>query len=849
MECGIRVLVARSIMNDIRENENVSDDDILQTLQERIFYLEQALTKVGWESKGTKKKKFRTKKQSVVLYGMSRALCIETLDPWKENRVRFYHPILHDPKDKLLSYPWASPVSAMGGHDDCGLNWVPPAGSTLIVFFEGGIKDSAFYVGTTWHRNRGPGGTGFPLPFREWQIYSGHRTGYFHGPNSDPNDESQVLPQWNTENYNSKDINDFSQFNDPCDQRQLTFPHIYGMKTPEKHMIKMDDGDAKCNRRWKRMEIQSGCGNWMIFKDDHIHYGGHWAHPSCSGESAKGKNFVCSEHKTGYPYYTDIVGKPIENPTCKKHGKCVQTGCKQCEEAFLVRSKCSSYTLHGEDEIFDTPDDITHVDLSTTFGSSRTPGYPPLPLRPGEPPTVHWKPDSENGGQNPNFKHKNECRPYSGPGTPQNNKCQLPQSGIQFLSISGHTLVMDDSVEEPRGKPEWERSIQPFDFGCNDKYLGILWMKSATGHSFVMSDIEEDSKIRGERNIIELRTGNGNYIQLNDHTIKNKPTNQFEENENCSSEGQKCPPDYAGEHRGIHLISTSNHKIKMIDHLNEQCGPVRSEGGSPMSKAKRAYVLVQTGYGTEMRFNDDFSQEQTQSQWIQILHPQCVNPDSDPFCQSCDSNECRGPHIMRFQGRQRGIPGVIYLRAGGHSVRQTYDMDIVLVGDKEKNPSDKFTYVSKKRIAATEDIDFRYSGELHIFFAEKQILLMAGRDCPPKEGKKCCGPCLYNVIIARCPVFCPLTGILHWTEKAMSERVFASGHHPCQSPPDCGSGCAEYFAAMAKCGKKGCKEDEATQDIDTGAGIITISGQDDEGRGSDEGQGFHSDDGGGTFTK
>ena len=146
---------------------------------------------------------------------------------------------------------------------------------------------------------------------------------------------------------------------------------------------------------------------------------------------------------------------------------------------------------------------------------------------------------------------------------------------------------------------------------------------------------------------------------------------------------------------------------------------------------------------------------------------------------------------------------MVFLRAGGHSIRQTYDNDIVVVGDRECNPSDKFTYVSRQFMTVTEDTHFRYSGELHVFFAEKQILLMAGRDCPPKEGDICCGPCLYNVIIARCPVFCPLTGILHWTERAMSERVFASGYasdeRGCPAPAGCGG----------KGKEKGCLEAEA----------------------------------------
>jgi len=42
------------------------------------------------------------------------------------NRVRYFHPKLHDPKSSLFSLPFAKPVSSMGGFDDCGLNWVPP---------------------------------------------------------------------------------------------------------------------------------------------------------------------------------------------------------------------------------------------------------------------------------------------------------------------------------------------------------------------------------------------------------------------------------------------------------------------------------------------------------------------------------------------------------------------------------------------------------------------------------------------------------------------------------------------------------------------------------------------------
>ena len=712
-------------------------------MMERIKYLEEVVNNLGYINKASKKRRFKTRRTPNVMYGLTRALCIETVDPWKENRVRFYHPILHDPNTTLLSLPFASPVSSMGGFDDCGLNWVPPAGSTLVIFFEGGSRDAAFYIGTTWHRDRGSGGQKLleVFPNREYSsIYAGHRKGYLVGPD----DESQVLPPWNTESYNGNDIDNIAQFTeDPLEQTRTTYPNIYGFKTPEKHMLKMVDGNAKCNRRWKRIELMSGCGNWLIMKDDHLHYGGQWAHPSCPPTPGGGSLDICSKSSGDNPYLTDFQGQPLEG----------DDGC----------------------------------DANILGGHPSTPGNPP------NPPTPYY---NSQGGANKFFKHKNECRPYKGPGTPQNNKCSLPQSGVQIISIGGHTMCMDDSVEQPKGKPVWERSMESFDFGCTDKCMGVFWAKSMTGHSFVMSDVEKETKLRGDQNYIQLLTATGNRIEMNDETIG--------KGEDCQS-----PPNVAGPKRGITMESTSKHHFMMIDHLNEQCSPCRKEGGQPKAKATRAYCEWKTGYGMWMRMSDDFSQEKTQQQWLQITHPQCVSQNTDATCNDCESKECRGPHFLRFQGRPKGSPGVVFLRAGGHAIRQTYDMDIVLVGDKEKNPSDKFTYVSKMHIRATEDVDFRYSGQLHIFFAEKQILLMAGRDCPPSSEGGCKGPCLYNVIVARCPVICPLTGILHWTEKAMSERVFASAYKDCDGQAGTSEG------QDPPC-------DQQTQTIDTGAGDVTI---------------------------
>lgn len=752
----------------------VSITDFVQALNQKIASLETMVNEMGLDVQASRKTRFQVKTQSVSINYMTRALCVDTIDPWKENRVRFFHPILHDPETPVNLLPFAKPVASFGGFDDCGVSWVPPAASTLCLVFENGDRECPYYIGTSWHRDRGPGGSKIGIPVPEWQrVSQGHRKGYLVGPD----DESQVFPPWNTETYNGRDISTMKEFvTDTEEQRRITYAHIYGFKTPEKHMLKMVDGNAKCNRRWKRVELMSGCGNWMCFKDDHLHYGGQWAHPNCVGSSPLG---ACSVHKGDQPYFTDPHGKPIEGKTtfCKNPGGDPDTRCRKSD------GQSCDFIIGGHPRT--TPE--------TKYAKSQ-------------------------GGANPYFKQKSECRPYVGPGTPQNNRIDLPQTGIQFISISGHTWVMDDSVEEPRGIPIWERSMQPFDFGCNDKYLGRTYWKSATGHKIEMRDTERDSYQRGDQNFIEILSASGNKIQLNDDTIGDTSDKK------CVG----CPPWMAGPERGIHMMSTSRHEFNMVDHTNPQCAPCRKEGGQPTNEATQAYTNWKSGYGIEMRMSDDHSQRETQSQWMQITHPQCAG-QSDAKCNS-GGEKTRGPHILRFQGRPKGEPGVVYLRAGGHAIRQTYDMDIVLVGDKEKNPSDKYTYVSKMRISAAEDVDYRYSGKQHIFFAEDKILLMAGRDCPPASGKKCCGPCLYPVIVGRCPIICPLTGITHWTEKAMSERVFASAYNPtiCEG----GSG---------KCPPGGqpqpCKEeDEQGQDIDTGTGIITIGGSSPQ-QGTDPGSG------------
>jgi hypothetical protein len=597
--------------------------------------------------------------QSQMQYGLYTGLCIDTVDIWKQNRIRFYSPLFHTPEMKVEQLPWANAVSNMGGFDDCGMTWVPPAGSTVCIMFENGNRSAPYYIGTTWHRNRGPDGKhvwGYNID-EYYKIWEGKRRGYLVGPD----DGSQVFPPWNTENYNGFDLTSAVDFSsNPEAQRLITYPNIYGFKTPEKHMIKMVDGDPRCNRKWKRFEIMSSCGNWIMLKDDHMHYAGQWANVDCGGIVQDG-DVSCDEggaESTNTASLSPRFGKKKEENACEE--------------------KKSNKKIIG--------------------------GHP----RTGAPGTTYSYPSQV--GANPYFKHRQECRPYRGSPTPQNNSVDLPQSGIQFHSISGHTFVMDDSVEEPSGSPTWERE---FDFGCNNKYVGRTYWKSATGHQIEMSDVEgkagdENDALRGEDNFIRIKSASGNRIELNDHT-ESKPK--------CS----ECPPNTGGERRGIILQSTSNHIIQMSDEGNEQCGPCRVEGGVPVAKAKKAFVKIRTGYGLEMSFNDDNNQGDTSdTQNIKIFTPNKKNT--------------KGPNLMIFQDAPGNSSGLVFLRVAGNYVCITVDNHLTVVGDEEKEPASSIQYVTKYNLVYTKDAYINVTERSHLFIAKDKILLLAGRDCPPPEG-------------------------------------------------------------------------------------------------------------------
>jgi len=686
--------------NTTRNFGAASIPEAMQILDQRLAHVEERFSEMGYGVKALMtseiKNSWKTPAQQETIYGMHTAIVIETIDPWKQGRVRYFSPLQHMKEAPVKSLPWAYPISSQGGFDDCGCTWVPPAGSKLCLIFEAGNRQWPYYLGTTWDRDRTPGWN-YPVPEYE-KIHRGHRGGYMVGP-----DETQVYPPWNTENYNGYDIDSIDDFeNDPEAKDKITYPNIYGWKTPQKHMIKMVDGNYKCNFRWQRLEIKSSQGNHLIFKDDRIHPAAQWANPDCncgSGDFSK-----CNEG--------DEPLEKVENCPTKSQG-------------------------------------------------DNTPVAPDVMMQGSGKPNTSKSQSGSSEGQcaNPYFKNKSECRPYSGPGNPQNNKVDkttLPQSGIQMTSLSGHTFWMDDSVKEPRGKNNWEKGMQPFDYGCDETFKGKTVWKSAHGHQMMMSDVEPDGdpKGRNAENFIRILTATGNRFEMNDDT----------------------PPGTckAGPRRGIELHSTSNHIIQMIDENNEQCNRNRREGSAPINKATDAFVRIRTGYGLEIMMADDNHQEDTQTQYLQLMAPQY--------------DACCGPHIIRMQ--ESDYCGYIFIRAGGDYMCMTEGDHVTVVGVGETTPKDDFckggclgprnwfTAVSQHSVHWSCNFYFNKS-EIAAFLADKIILLMAGKDCPPPPDADTleCSPCVGPVVVL---IGDPKNKV---GRLVASDRVFASAslEAPCVS--------------------------------------------------------------------
>lgn len=708
---------------------------MLFELQQRVRALEQMVydsflhTQNALAADTKQRSRFETQPQE--MYGFHVATCVDTVDPLKQGRIRIYTPLLSDPNTDRFSLPWAWPISPFGGFDDSGATWVPPAGSRVVILFHGGNRDSAYYIGTIWDRHRGADGDhmsfwAYPDMGEYACNWDGKRNGYLVGDNTG----DQVLPPWNTESYNGYDNDSTINFyNDPTQFKSITYPNIKGFKTEEKHSVKFVDGDRKCNLKNKRLEINSSCGNFIIMKDDHLHP---------AGQYAFGNDMSIAFCHTASTPGLDSADTPNEWPCCapfQQPSPCLATNCPPAQS----QSGCSSINKMTD----------SSVNQQKLFA-------------------------------NPFYKRQEEMRPYNGANTPLANKVQLPQSGIQFQSISGQQMIFDDSVDQPTGVPTWDRQ---FDFGCNDKFSGKIAINSATGHSIVLNDKEDDRKTRGKDNGIFMSTAWGTTFSMSDETTRT--------GNSCD-----CPPNFAGNTRGITAQTTSMHLFQMCDAGVRQCGTARTNGGQPKKEDKHdfnGYILLRSGYGLQIMMKDQDIQTETKEQYIQILAPQ-------------KDNTQRGPHMMVMQERKTG-PGLILLRAGGVYQIFTHDDSIEMVGDPNgMDPANKFVEVRDNMIVDVQKYYFNHA-QNHIFMADSKILLMAGTDCsipssaesaastafensniqaglsqgPPQPDS---GPCLFPVIVADDPWTCPFTNYIHYGVfndpatgeflDSRSNRVFAS---------------------------------------------------------------------------
>ena len=358
-------------------------------------------------------------------------------------------------------------------------------------------------------------------------------------------------------------------------------------------------------------------------------------------------------------------------------------------------------------------------------------------------------PQCTTKGKNDFFKHKNECWPYRQDATPQGNASALSHTGVQLMSRGRNTLILDDRVQgEPEGIPEWQQCLPDRKFDYGEKYLGKIKLITNCGHRIEMSDVEDIPENRGPDNYVRILSACGNVIELNDHTIKLNDEK------------------FAGWKRGITMQSTCRHRFEMIDFLNEQSSPARTEIGRPAdeseaqiewdgratNKAYAAVIRLTSGYGIQLEMNDAYNQRETQQQYLQLMTP-------NKTCTDC------GPHFMRFQelcDEEGKSNGYVWLKVAGFYLCMTCKDHITFVGDKDTYPSNKITIVTKDTLIDTEEY-YMNLAQLHYFHAEELIFLLAGRDCPvPGQEEK--EPCPMPVLVMH-----PKTGVIY-----ASDRVIGS---------------------------------------------------------------------------
>lgn len=279
--------------------------DKQENMDARLKVIEKLLAELDESLKGiiqTEIRKSYVRDRSMsTLNGMQIALCVATDDPYKEGRVRFWHPALHNGITPEESTDWAKPISCLGGFDDSGVHWPPPAGSLLALTFVNGNRNAAFYMGTIWNRERNSPPT-FAIPIPEYaELWQGHRGGYLFGDQNGP--ESQVLPPSNTSSYNGFDITNTESLETDLEAvENTTTPTHYQLKTNGKHTLRFVDGAKKFDYLGNRLELMTGRGNIILMKDDHKNPTGIWCNPDMDCENDVFENKYAKHTSEQRPY-------------------------------------------------------------------------------------------------------------------------------------------------------------------------------------------------------------------------------------------------------------------------------------------------------------------------------------------------------------------------------------------------------------------------------------------------------------------------------------------------------------------------------------------------------------------
>jgi hypothetical protein len=174
--------------------------------------------------------------------------------------------------------------------------------------------------------------------------------------------------------------------------------------------------------------------------------------------------------------------------------------------------------------------------------------------------------------------------------------------------------------------------------------------------------------------------------------------------------------------------------------------------------------MLRSGYGLQLLMKDSGRQDETDTQFIELLAPQTDNKD-------------RGPHMFVMQEQKEG-PGVVMLRAGGIMYVNSYDDSVEVVGTEE-NEGNKFTSITGSCLHDTKGVYYNHS-DTCLFFAENFLYLIAGTDnqnaeadngnnditaaqaAPGTTEGKTKKTSLAPAIVAKDPWVCPFTSYVHF---------------------------------------------------------------------------------------